>query len=308
MLTRAERHRLGGVWHPPPVATPTPEPDPHPLAPFLPFGIGFGCARLTMAPWAPDPEQGVATIHAALSAGIRLLDTADCYVNGGDPPGTNEVLVRRALDAWSGDADAVLVATKGGDVRNPDRSWGRAGRPEQLRAACDASLSRLGVERIGLYQFHRPDPDVPFLESIGALAELAAAGKIARVGLSNVDAGLFAAASSIVEVVSVQARWNVACPFPDDLLARARDRHAVLLGYAPLEHVRTDIEAAAFPRLVTTGRELGLTPRQVALALLRGQGDHVAALIGATSPDEIAESSAVTEAHVAAVLEAEAGV
>nr|MDQ3327961.1 aldo/keto reductase [Chloroflexota bacterium] len=117
----------------------------------------------------PTDEQGIATVHAALNAGITLIDTADAYSKGGEDTGHNESLIAQALQSWSGDASNVLVATKGGHVRPGDGSWTVDGRPEHLREACEASLRRLGVEAIGLYQFHRPDPDVPYAESIGTI-------------------------------------------------------------------------------------------------------------------------------------------
>src|SRR3954451_6121262 len=124
----------------------------------MPVGpIGMGAMPLSVE-GRPDERQAVRTLHAALDAGVRLIDTADAYSLGGDETGHNERLVATALRTWSGDTDGVLVATKGGHVRPGDGSWQVDGRPEHLRAACDASLRALGVDVIGLYQFHRPDP------------------------------------------------------------------------------------------------------------------------------------------------------
>ncbi|HEY8558403.1 MAG TPA: aldo/keto reductase, partial [Actinomycetes bacterium] len=147
--------------------------------------IGLGEMPLSLA-GRPDEAQAVRTIHAALDAGVTLIDTADAYCRDESDFGHGERLIAKALAAWSGDRDQALVATKGGHTR-PGGSWEVDGRPEYLRQACEASLERLGVEAIGLYQFHRPDPKVPFTESVGALAELRAAGKIRLAGLSNVS-------------------------------------------------------------------------------------------------------------------------
>lgn len=136
-----------------------------------------------MTPWAPTRRQALATLHAALDGGVRLVDTADCYSDSIDHVGANEALVAEALRTWPGDADEVLVATKGGRWRPGDGSWRPDGRPEALRAACEASLRALGVERIGLYHLHAVDPDVPLEESVGALLELRDAGKVERIGL-----------------------------------------------------------------------------------------------------------------------------
>src|ERR1700733_10073624 len=110
----------------------------------------------------PDEARSIETIHAALDAGMTLIDTADAYCLGGDDTGHGEVLVAKALASWGGDRDAILVATKGGHLRPGGRAWTVNGDPDYLRSAADASLRRLGVEAIGLYQYHRPDPNVPY--------------------------------------------------------------------------------------------------------------------------------------------------
>src|SRR4051794_29935157 len=135
----------------------------------------------------PDERRAIATVHTALDEGVTLIDTADAYHAGPDDIGHNELLVARALARYGHDTSDVLVATKGGHVRPPDGSWALDGSPEHLKRACDQSLRRLGVDAIGLYQFHRPDPKVPFADSIGALRDLLDAGKIRMAGISNAD-------------------------------------------------------------------------------------------------------------------------
>src|SRR5207245_2104807 len=147
------------------------------------------------------------TLHAALDAGMTLIDTADVYCLDDDDIGHNERLIARALAGWTGDRSGVIVATKGGLTR-PRGSWQRDARPERLRAACDASLAALGVERIDLYQLHAPDDAVPLADSVGALADLRAAGKIRWVGLSNVAVEEIDEARGIVPVTTVQNRMS----------------------------------------------------------------------------------------------------
>src|SRR6476619_7516441 len=133
--------------------------------------IGLGGMPMSIE-GRPEESRSIATIHAALDAGITLIDTADAYHLGADDVGHNESLVAQALASYGGDTSEVLVATKGGHLRPGGGSWTLDGSPEHLRQACEASLKRLGVEAIGLYQFHRPDPTVPYAESVGAIRDL----------------------------------------------------------------------------------------------------------------------------------------
>src|SRR3954447_5886805 len=133
----------------------------------------------------PDSGRAVATIHAALDAGVTLIDTADAYHVHADEVGHNETLIGQALASWSGDASEVLVATKGGHLRPGDGSWTVNGDPAYLKQAAEASLKRLGVDAIGLYQFHRPDPGASYADSVGALRDLLDEGKIRMAGISN---------------------------------------------------------------------------------------------------------------------------
>src|SRR5206468_8146784 len=135
----------------------------------------------------PDTERAVRTIHAALDAGVTLIDTADAYHLNAGEVGHNERLIAQALATYGGDTSDVLVATKGGHLRPGDGSWTLDGSPQHLREACDASLKRLGVDAIGLYQFHRPDPKVPYAESVGAIRDLLDEGKIRMAGISNAN-------------------------------------------------------------------------------------------------------------------------
>src|SRR3954469_17282053 len=146
--------------------------------------IGLGGMPLSIE-GRPDTARAVRTIHAALDAGVTFIDTADSYHLNAGEVGHNERLIAQGLATYGGDTSHVLVATKGGHLQPGDGSWTIDGRPEHIRAACDASLKALGVEAIGLYQYHRPDPKVPWAESVGTLLELRDAGKIRLMGVSN---------------------------------------------------------------------------------------------------------------------------
>src|SRR3954451_7760129 len=130
--------------------------------------IGLGGMPMSIE-GRPDEDRSIRTIHAALDAGITLIDTADAYHLHADEVGHNESLIAKALATYGGDTSGVLVATKGGHLRPGDGSRAQNGSPDYLRQACEASLKRLGVDAIGLYQFHRPDPNVPYADSVGAV-------------------------------------------------------------------------------------------------------------------------------------------
>ena len=138
--------------------------------------IGLGGMPMSIE-GRPDRQRAIATIHAALDSGVTLIDTADAYHLHANEVGHNESLIAEALAAYGGDTSDVLVATKGGHLRPGDGSWTVNGRPEYLKQAAEGSLKRLGVEAIGLYQFHRTDPKVPYAESVGAIRDLLDAGR-----------------------------------------------------------------------------------------------------------------------------------
>jgi aryl-alcohol dehydrogenase-like predicted oxidoreductase len=171
--------------------------------------IGLGGMPMSIE-GRPDQTRSVATIHAALDAGITLIDTADAYHIGAKEVGHNESLIARALASYSGDTSQVLVATKDGHRRPGDGTWTLNGSADYLKAACEASLRRLGVDAIGLYQFHRPDPATPYEESIGAIRDLLDQGKIRMAGISNADPDQIRLANEILggRLVSVQNQFS----------------------------------------------------------------------------------------------------
>ena len=168
--------------------------------------IGLGGMPLSLDD-RPSETTAISVIHASFDAGVTLIDTADVYCIDDNDIGHNERLIAKAISKWPGSLDSVIVATKGGLTR-PQGRWDTNGRPEHLRAACDRSLKALGVERIDLYQLHAPDMNVPFDESVGALAELQSEGKLMWIGLSNVSVEEIQEAESQVEVVTVQNRLS----------------------------------------------------------------------------------------------------
>jgi aryl-alcohol dehydrogenase-like predicted oxidoreductase/8-oxo-dGTP pyrophosphatase MutT (NUDIX family) len=251
----------------------------------------LGCARFTMARWSRGEATSIATIHAALDAGVRHLDTADSYGDDRESAHGNERLIATALATWrGGDPDDVLVATKGGRFRGEDGAWCRDASPPALRRACEGSLRALGTERIGLYHLHGIDERTPLEDSLGALVELRDEGKIARIGVSNLDRDGLAAARAVV--------GDVACL--QDPLAVDRLDHLELAAtcpvpfhvWAPLQGVRTDDEARRFPAFAVAAERLGLTVRQVVLGWLRSVGPDVTPVIGPVEPAELAESLA----------------
>jgi aryl-alcohol dehydrogenase-like predicted oxidoreductase len=253
--------------------------------------VGLGAMPLSLA-GRPDEAGALRTIHAALDAGVTLIDTADANCLGESEVGHNERLVAKALASWPGGGDGVLVATKGGHTR-PGREWGLDGRPEYLRRACEASLRALGVEAIGLYQFHRPDPKVPFTESVGALAELRAAGKVRMVGLSNVSVDQIEQARRIVQVAGVQNEFSPRFRRSEGELAWCAAHGIAFLPWSPLGGIgRGGLLAQRHPAFAEVAGRHGVSPQRVALAWELAKAPVVIPIPGARRPESIADSAA----------------
>ena len=245
--------------------------------------IGLGEMPMSLA-GRPDEAQSIRTIHAALDGGVTLIDTADAYCRDGSEMGHGERLVAKALAAWPGDRDRVLVATKGGHTR-PGREWGLDGRPEYLRQACEASLRALGVEAIGLYQYHRPDPKVPFAESVGALAELKAAGKVRLVGLSNVSVDQIKQARQLVQVASVQNEFSPRFRRSEGELAFCAAEGIAFLPWSPLGGIGRGRDLGGRHRAFAEVAEAhGVSPQQVALAWELAKAPAVIPIPGSSRP------------------------
>jgi aryl-alcohol dehydrogenase-like predicted oxidoreductase len=257
--------------------------------------IGLGAMPLSTKEPRPCPADAEAVVHAALDAGVTLIDTADAYAYDEAEFGHNEELVANALRSY-GRAE-VLVATKGGHTRR-GREWELDGSPAYLRKACEASLRRLHVDAIGLYQLHRPDPATPWEESMGGLRSLFDDGLVRMVGISNVNNTQIDAAREIVgdALVSVQNQFS-----PGYRSSVIELEHCAALGLAwlpwsPFGGVSAagslDAEAPAFAEVAT---ELGVSVYQVTLAWHLAQADVVLPIPGATRPASIIDSAAAAD-------------
>lgn len=282
------------------------------LGPGLPSVgvVGYGGMHLSITDRPPEAD-GIGVIHAALDAGMTLIDTANAYCLDQNDVGHNERLIAKALRTWGGRADQVIVATKGGIIRLDGR-WDRDGRPASLKAACDASLRALGVEQIALYQFHAPDPAVPFEDSIGAFAELRQAGKIRWVGLSNVSVAQIKAAEAIVPIATVQNRLN---PYfrealADGVVRYCGERGIGFLAYSPTGGGRLTKKLPEHPVLAPMAARLGVTAHQLCLAWVLSRGPSVIAIPSARKVAHAQDSAAaaglaLTPADLAAIDQAE---
>lgn len=266
-------------------------------APLTVSALGLGCMGMSEFYGAPDEQSGIDTIHRALDLGVTFLDTADMY-----GPFTNEQLVGKAIASSSHDRDEVQLATKFGNERLPDGTrLGVNGRPEYVRAACDASLARLGLDHIDLYYQHRVDKSVPIEETVGAMAELVAAGKVRFLGLSEASASTIRRAHAVHPITALQTEYSLFTrDLEDEILPVIRELGIGLVPYSPLgrgiltgaitsEPGAGDSRSTAyFPRfqgdnlaanleLVARVRELaaakGATPGQLALAWVLAQGE-----------------------------------
>lgn len=257
--------------------------------------IGLGAMPMSLDD-RPARAQALRTIHAALDAGVTLIDTADAYCRDASDVGHNEQLIAEALSTWHGDRDDIVVATKGGHVRGGDGSWSVDGRPEYLRQACDASLKSLGVERIDLYQYHRPDPDVPISESIGALAELADEGKIDMIGVSNLSVEQIREAQTVTRIASVQNQFSPAFRSSEDEVAFCADETIAFLAWSPLGGMGAAGDLGArYPAFAQIARDRGVSPQQVALAWALGRSDTVIPIPGARRAETILDSVAAAD-------------
>ncbi|WP_406487797.1 aldo/keto reductase [Streptomyces phaeochromogenes] len=301
--------------------------------------VGLGAMPLSIE-GRPDEARAMATVHAALDAGVTLLDTADSYHLPGDEPGHNERLVARALATYGGDTADVLVTTKGGRGRPADGSWTVTGSPRHLKSAAEASLKRLGGEAIGLYQLHKPDPAVPFEESVGALRDLLDEGKIRYAGISNTDVGQIRRAHALLgdRLVSVQNRYSPAVRDSEPELRLCAELGLAFLPWSPLGGISrssldgpsrrlppedtshsTSLGDSTLPGHATgldafhaVARERGVSPQQVCLAWLLTRSPVVVPIPGASRPGTIRDSAGAADLELTpeevARLEVEAGV
>ena len=253
------------------------------------FPIGLGGMPMSLSGRPPE-EQSIRAIHAALDAGVNLIDTADAYSKDGSDVGHNERLIAKAIRDRR---DDVIVATKGGHTRTAAGAWELDGTPEHLRAACEASLKALGTDRIDLYQYHRPDPDVPYAEAVGTIKELQDEGKVRWIGLSNANTEQIEESLGIADIVAVQNQLSLEYPFPLEKgeVSLCEERGIAFLPWSPLGGISKAADAPGSHDPVRDVADAhGVSPQQVALAWLLSLSPVVIPIPGASRPESIADS------------------
>jgi len=256
------------------------------------FPIGLGGMPMSLS-GRPEEAQSIRAIHAALDAGVNLIDTADAYCADEDDVGHNERLIAKALE---GRRDGVIVATKAGHIR-PGGAWELDGRPEHIRAACEASLKALATDRIDLYQYHRPDPDVPYAETVGAFKELQDEGKVRWIGLSNCTVAQLEEALGVAEIVSVQNQLSLdfTSPLAKGEVDACTERGLAFLPWSPLGGIGKSDSTGRVDPVREAAEAHGVSPQQVALAWLLAQGPTVIPIPGASRPESITDSARAAE-------------
>lgn len=253
--------------------------------------LGFGAMRVTGAGvWGEPEDEGEAlrVLERVVELGITLIDTADAY-----GPDVSERLIATALWPYP---EGLVIATKGGLLRDGPGQWRPNGRPKHLRQACEGSLRRLRLERIDLYQLHRPDPDVPVEDSIGALADLQREGKIRHIGVSNVDLEELERSRSVATIVSVQNRYNLQDRSSEAVLGRCVRDGLAFLPWAPLRSGALDEKGGVLQRVAAHHHS---TAGQVALAWLLAHAPVILPIPGTSSVAHLEENVAAASLELA---------
>ena len=253
------------------------------------YRLGFGAMRLTgPGIWGPpaDKQEAIAVLRRALELGVNLLDTADSY-----GPGVSESLIAEALYPYPKD---LVIATKGGLLRTGPNQWPADGRPEHLREALEGSLRRLRLDHIDIYQFHRPDPNVPFEDSVGALAKMREEGKIRHVGLSNVTIDQLARAQKIVPIVTVQNHYNLAMRESEHMTVAESEEMIDLcarqgIGFIPWSPLAFGELASSDGALVQIAKRHNAQPNQIALPWLLKRSSTMLPIPGTSSVKHLEE-------------------
>lgn len=258
------------------------------------FPIGLGCMGLSDPKNLDNPERGLAAVHAALDAGIQVLDTANIYAPSWDQMGHNEHVVGQALSTWVGDRSRALLVTKGGITRGPGESWGRDGSAAGLMNAARTSARALGVDSIDLYLIHRFDPDVHLNDQIEALVAIKEAGVARRIGLSNVLPSQLERALSLgAPIAAVQNEFSLRYRRDPEVIDICRDTGIAFMTWSPLGGASTGSDTTGRYAVVSTiAAELGVTPAQVTLAWLMSLAPVVLPIPGASRPENAAANAA----------------
>ncbi len=254
------------------------------------YRLGFGAMRLTgEGIWGPpaNKQEAIAVLHRALELGINLIDTADSY-----GPEVSELLIAEALYPYPKD---LVIATKGGLLRPGPGQWLPDGRPEHLCEALEGSLRRLRLDRIDIYQFHRPDPRVPFEDSVGELAKMRADGKIRHVGLSNITIEQLAQAQKIVPIVTVQNHYNLASRESERMSAQQSEEMIDIcerqgIGFIPWNPLAAGELARPGGSLDQIAKRHNAKPSQIALAWLLKRSSTMLPIPGTSSVKHLEEN------------------
>lgn len=264
--------------------------------------IGLGGMPMSIE-GRPDRAQAIATIHAALDAGVTFIDTADAYHRDAGEVGHNEELIAEALRSYGSDTSHVLVATKSGHLRPGDGSWTQNGDPVYIKKAAKASAQRLGVDAIGLHQFHRPDPKVPYADSIGAMVELLDEGIIQMAGISNANPDQIRQANDLLggRLVSVQNQFSPAFVSSYPELELCAELGIAFLPWSPLGGIsRAGDVGQHHTAFQTLADAHGVSPQRLTLAWELALADVVVPIPGASKPASITDSAQAPELELTA--------
>ena len=255
--------------------------------------IGLGGMPMSVRAERPPESDAIKTIVRATELGMTLWDTADAYCLNDMETGHNERLFAKAKAALPSDLrERVVIATKGGHYR-PEGRWEHCGRPEQLRAALEASLKALNTDVIDLWQFHRPDPNVPYADSLGVFAEAKQQGKVRHVGISNVNPQQIEQAVAIAGAVSVQNQYNPTQrrPETDGSLEKSRELGLAFLPWGPLGGMNGAKGIGQKEELAALAAELGISPQRVVLGWLLAKYDRMIPIPGASRTESVQDSA-----------------
>lgn len=274
--------------------------------------VGLGAMVLSMrSDGRPIPENPAATIHAALDAGITVLDTADIYAPTWDAMGHNERLIADALRTYDGDTSDVLVCTKAGITRLEGERWGRDGSRAYLRTRAQLAIEALGVEQLDLFYLHRPDWSIPYAQSIEALAELKSDGLISEAGISNASVEEIRIAMDVLGEGGLAAVQNEFSPWFHHTsrleMELCGTAGVAFVAYAPFGGLGGSVRSLdrRFPTIRRAAADLGISPHRVTLAWEMSMGDHVIPIPGASRPESIIDSArAMTDEVPQEVLDA----